>query len=282
VLGPVLALASALCWSAANVAIQGSSRRFGSWGALVWAQVIGGALVTVVALISEGPPHLPDQATASLIAAAATSAALAYAGLFQALRLGQVAVVTPIISAWSVVSVGWIAVAGGGVSRHVMAGVALVVIGNATVARTGSGGEARSPARAIGWAMASALGFGCMVPLIDRIGAATGRLWTIPWVWAGELAVGVPLLLALGQLSKRPKTIDDWVVAGRTGLFEVGGFISLTLALAYAPVAVVSPLSSLSTAGSVFLGLFLLKEKLQRATLVGAAIACAGVVVVNL
>lgn len=281
-LGTTLALGSAASWSAANIAIQSASRRFGSWGALVWAQVVGVIITVVAALVVHGPPPVPDAATALAIAGAGLFAALAYSGLFESLRLGQVAVVTPIISAWSVVSVAWAVFAGSPLSLLGGLGVALVVIGNAVLARTGSGDATDTPLAAAAWATASAIGFGCMVPLIDHIGESLGRLWAIPAVWGVELAVGVPILLRQRRLERVPKSRDDWVMAIRTGVFEVGGFIALTLALGAAPLTVVSPISSLSTAGSVILGILWLRERLRLATVIGAAVACAGVVVVNL
>jgi drug/metabolite transporter (DMT)-like permease len=282
VLGNALALASALSWSAANIAIQSASRRFGSWGALVWAQIIGGLLTVVAAAIVHGWPPALDGATALAIAGAGLCAGLAYSGLFESLRLGQVAVVTPIISAWAVVSVAWAVAAGSPLSVLGGLGVALVVLGNAILARTGSGKTSGTPISAIAWAMGSALGFGCMVPLIDDIGAHLGRLWAIPAVWSVELVIGVPILLRQRRLDRPPKSREDWIVAVRTALFEVGGFIALTLALGAAPVTVVSPISSLSTAGSVVLGLIWLRERLRPVTVLGATLACAGVVLVNM
>ena len=281
-LGTDPALTSALSWSAANLAIQSASRRFGTWGALVWAQVVGGLIAIVAASVVHGVPASVERSTLLAIVGAGVSAGLAYAGLFQSLRLGQVAVVTPIISAWAVVSVVWAVVAGARLSLVGALGVTAVVIGNGVLARTGSGAGSRTPAIAIAWAAGSALGFGCMVPLIDRIGDALGRLWAIPAVWTVELAVLLPILLRWGLLGPRPTGAADWIVAIRTGVFEVGGFIALTFALGLAPLTVVSPISSLSTAGSVILGIVVLRERMRPITVLGAALACLGVVLVNL
>ncbi|MEZ4438389.1 MAG: EamA family transporter [Polyangiaceae bacterium] len=285
-LGPLLAFGSALSWSAANVAVQASSRRFGSWGALISAQLVGGALATVLALALE-PWRPPELGLLPLVIGAGLAAALAYRGLFEALRGGQVGVVTPIISAWAIVSVGLGLVMGTPLSRLGALGVLLVALGNGLVARTGSGGqgteEERSTSRAaIAWALGAALGFGTMVPLIDRLGTSLGRLWTIPWVWAAELLLIVPWVVARGAVQAWPRTLRDWWITARSGVFEVGGFVALTLALALSPLAVVSPISSLSTALSVLLGLVLLRERLRPVTLAGAALASVGVVVVNL
>jgi drug/metabolite transporter (DMT)-like permease len=52
--------------------------------------------------------------------------------------------------------------------------------------------------------------------------------------------------------------------------------------MTHAPLSVLSPVSSLSTAASVALGMFLLGERLRPSAIVGAACASVGVVLVNL
>ena len=279
----LLALVSALSWACANASIKPSSQRFGTWGALVWAQLIGGSLGLIVVLIVEGAPQRIGAAATPLLVAG-LAAAIAYSGLFEALRRGQVAVVTPIISAWSLISVA-IAVLGDGaeISRFAFAGIALVVIGNVVLARSSGETQASAtPRSAIAIALLSALGFGVMVPALDAAGASVGRLWTVPLVWGIELAVIVPPLLLMRRLRRRPETRRDWFIASRAAVFEVGGFISISLALGAGSVALVSPLSSLSTAFSVAIGLTLLRERLRPITIAGAVAASAGVVLVNL
>lgn len=281
--GVALGLSSALSWSIANVSIQVSARRFGTFGALLWAQITGALLVLPVALLVHGVPDAPGLRELTALVVAGVAACVAYGGLFVSLERGQVAVVTPVVCGWAVVSVligalvfdaplgGW-----------AMLGVGLVLAGNVTLARQSGGGEGATPPSALLAALASAIGFGVLVPTIDILGEAFGRLWAIPCVWGAELVIGVPLLLRLRWMGERPRTAADWGVAGRTGLFEVSGFITLTLALGMAPVTIVAPVASLSTAFSVLLGIFWLRERLTPGAILGAAIASVGVVLVNL
>jgi drug/metabolite transporter (DMT)-like permease len=101
-------------------------------------------------------------------------------------------------------------------------------------------------------------------------------------VWGVELAIGVPVLRLLGRLGPRPRNRAEWSSVARASLFEAAGFVAVSIALGRAPTSVVSPLSSLSTAGSVLLGVLLLRERMARWALVGAACASLGVVLVNL
>jgi drug/metabolite transporter (DMT)-like permease len=280
-LGTALGLGSAVSWACANVSIKPSSQRFGSWSALVWTQLIGGLLVTLAALAFEGPPT-DVMASATPLLIAGVSAGVAYGGLFAALGSGQLAVIAPIISVWSVVSVGIAVVRDGApISVAGASGVVLVLLGNVVLARSGAERDGATPPSAVMLALVSSLGFGIMVPAIDHVRAGIGPLWTVPLVWAIELTILVPILWRLGKLERRPRSRYDLFVASRAAVFEVAGFICLSYGLAYAPVTVISPLSSLQTAGSVALGLLLLGERVRRSALLGAVAASIGVVLVN-
>lgn len=285
-LGTAWGLGSAVSWACANASIQVASRRVGSWSALVWAQIIGGLIAALVACAAEGVPDLASLGAAlPLIGGAGLAAALAYGGLFESLRRGQVAIVSPIISAWSAMSVLIAAVLGQPPTALVGAGVCMVVAGNVVVARSAAPSEGGSPAEtprsAIAWALAAACGFGVMVPLLAAAGSTVGRLWAVPLVWAVELGVLIPLLSRLGLLTA-PRGMADGVALFRAAVFEVGGFIALSLGLGVAAVSIVSPVSSLSTMGSVALGVFFLRERVARSALFGALLASLGVVVINL
>jgi uncharacterized membrane protein len=284
--GTLMALAGAVCWSFANMSIQSVARRLGSWSALVWIQLIGTATVVVAAYVFEGAPKVPDTATLTLIVVAGLSALLAYVGLFESLRRGQVAVVTPVIASWSVVSV----VIGvfqmdAPLGAAAALGIGLLVAGNVLLARYGrsrTGNITGTPTAALLWAGAATLGFGCMVPAVDAAGRALGRLWTIPMVWGVELTLLIPVLWLSGRLSRMPSGTQDWWEVARTAACEAGGLVAVSLALDHAPLTLVSPVASLSTAVTVALGVLLLRERLRTPALLGAALASLGVVLVNL
>ena len=120
-----------------------------------------------------------------------------------------------------------------------------------------------------------------MVPLIDRVGESVGRLWAVALVWGAELALLLPVVVGLRKLIL-PRGRADLLALGGAGVFEVGGFICLSLGLGAATVTIVSPAASLSTLGSVALGVLLLRERVARPALVGALVASVGVVVINL
>ena len=278
-MGPALALASAVCWAIANMMVQGVSRRIGSWSALVYVQASGALIALIVAVAVEGP--LPAIAPAAgPLAVSVLGACLAYAGLFEALRTGQVAIVTPIIASWSAMGVAvGVIFFDAPLSTVAAVGVALVLMGNATLALSTRGDGATS-ASAFLWAGLSAVGFATMVLAVDSLGAQIGRLWTIPAIWIPELAILTPALALTGRM--RRAAASDAPAILRTTAFELGGFMLLTTALAHAPVTLVSPLSSMSTAFAVLLGLAVLRERLSPQALLGATLVSGGAILVNL
>jgi len=286
VTGTLLGLLCALSWSFANVTIKTATRRFGTFAAVFASQIAGGLLVLLIAFTVEGLPGPVDGRTALMIGLAAVSACLAYGGLFAAFRRGQVAVLTPVVSAWTLVSVAiGVALFGETLTAGQGLGVVLVLAGNTLVAVFGTRrrpGEEPGGLGGIGAAAISALGFGVMTPAIDAVGESIGALWTVPAVWVVELALFVPVALKLGLVRAWPRTLRDWSVVSAPGVFEVIGFVAIVAGLGLAPIAVVAPASSLSTAFTIVLGLALLKERITRPALAGAFLAAAGVVAVSL
>jgi drug/metabolite transporter (DMT)-like permease len=290
--GTVLALATAWLWAAANLAIRSAAQRIGSWGALIGAQIVGGAAIVAAAIVVEGSPGRLDGQAMLALAIAAAASCVGYAGLFESLRRGPVSLVTPMISSWALLSMLVAAATERALpSRVALLGGGMVIIGNALVARTtGSRPDARAETTsdaardgtrlALGWALLAAVGFGAMVPAVNTVGARVGRLWAIPIVWMCELAIAVPVIGRLRMFGPRPRA-RDWPALLGAGLLEAGGFVALSIALARSSVAVVSPLASLSTTITVLFGVVWLRERPHFLALLGAAIACAGVVLVH-
>ncbi|MCA9321686.1 MAG: DMT family transporter [Planctomycetes bacterium] len=278
----MLGLASALLWSLANLAIQPASRRFGTFGALALAQALGVLLAVLAAWPLEGGPAWPDTVTWSWIFGAALAAVLAYGGLFDALRRGRLSVCAPIISAWSaltvVVALVFYAERPGRVG---LVGVVMVLLGNVLLGRSSArDGANRGEDGAIVSALLSAVGFGLFVPALREVGARTGELWAVAWVWGLELVIALPILWRLGFLPRWPRG-RDWRLVGLSGGLEVAGCIALSLAANLAPMSEVAPASSLTTAFSVSWGLLILRERLRPIAIAGAIAASVGVLLVN-
>jgi drug/metabolite transporter (DMT)-like permease len=256
--GTVLALATAWLWAAANLAIRSAAQRIGSWGALIGAQIVGGAAIVAAAIVVEGSPGRLDGQAMLALAIAAAASCVGYAGLFESLRRGPVSLVTPMISSWALLSMLVAAATERALpSRVALLGGGMVIIGNALVARTtGSRPDARAET--------------------TSDAARDGTRLALGWA----LLAAVPVIGRLRMFGPRPRA-RDWPALLGAGLLEAGGFVALSIALARSSVAVVSPLASLSTTITVLFGVVWLRERPHFLALLGAAIACAGVVLVH-
>jgi drug/metabolite transporter (DMT)-like permease len=191
------------------------------------------------------------------------------------------------MSSWAVISSA-IAVLGFGerLRPTQLVGAALVVAGVLLISRhaqsTPGPGAASSPTGpGRHWllaALGAAVGFGVLIPAMDRMAPATGRLGSVCVVYAADIVLGLPIALGL-RVSLRPPPLSAWGAVALAGLFETAGFVCIALGAMVAPLAVVSPLASLASAITVVYAWLALRERPSRPAALGAALAAAGVLV---
>jgi drug/metabolite transporter (DMT)-like permease len=197
------------------------------------------------------------------------------------------------MSSWSVVAAALsLGILGERVRRIHLLGAGLVVAGVLVVSRFSQTADAIAPGAgvpdragrergALLAAVGAALGFGVLIPAIDRLAPAAGRLGAIPIVFLLDLVLGIPLAL-VARVDLRPPPRAAWPTVAAAGLFETIGFVWISLGVAGAPVAVVSPLAGLASAFTVLFAWVVLRERPPALVLAGAAVACAGVVTLAL
>jgi len=286
-IGVLLGLAASASWAIANVAVQRSARHVGSFRALLWAQVVG-VVAVLPALPFDARVAAPTAVFAVWVLVAGAAALLAYVCLFYAFEHGRLTLAVPVMSSWAVIASGLsLVIFHEAVRPAQLAGAACVVAGAVIVSRfarsttAGGGGERAGAPR---WLLASfgaALGFGLLIPMIGLLSPVTGRLGVIPVVYVADIVLGVPLARRFG-VSLAPPRGPAWFAIILAGLFETAGFACIVLASRFAPLALVSPLSSLASAFTVLAAWALLGERPAPPVLVGAALVCAGVVTLAL
>ncbi|HEY4183421.1 MAG TPA: DMT family transporter, partial [Polyangia bacterium] len=175
--GIVMGLLASASWAAANVFIQRAGRAVGPFRALVWAQVTGGLLLLPIALLLDHRSGVtPGAEFLTWTIVAALSAVVAYTSMFYAFERGRLSVVVPVMSSWSVIAAAVsIAILHQRIRHAQLAGASSVVLGVLIVSRyaqadphagVGTSGRARG---ALGASIAAALGFGVLIPAIDRL-----------------------------------------------------------------------------------------------------------------
>jgi drug/metabolite transporter (DMT)-like permease len=281
--GMLLGLGASASWALANVVVQRAGRAVGALQGLFWAQLVGiGLALGVGALLGERPA-VPTSGDALWIAVAGAAGLLGYFCLFYAFEHGRLTLAVPIMSSWAVLSsalsllvfherltpgqlLGAVSVIGG----------AVVVSRHAQTLGGGASGKRWLPA-----AVAAAIGFGVLVPAMRRLSPVFGPIGTVGVVYAADLALALPFVLALRARLALPPA-SAWPAIALAGFFETAGSACITLGARHAPLAIVSPLASLASAFTVLYAWAILRERPANGVLIGAALVSAGVVVLAL
>ncbi len=284
--GILFGLGASTSWALANVAIARAGRSVGSLRALLWAQVTGFGMAALASVALDERQLALVPSLGGWIAAAAVAALIGYGCMFYAFQHGRLTVAVPIMSSWAVISAALsIAVFGERLGGTQLAGGAAVVVGALLVSRYAhaEGGRASGGAtpRWLLAAVGGAIGFGVLIPMMDRLVPAFGSIGAVGAVYVADLVLGLPLAL-LFRIGLRPPSGAAWWPILAAGFFETAGFACIIVGSRFAPVALVSPFASLASAITVVYAWAVLRERPPRLILVGAAFVTAGVVILAL
>ncbi len=284
--GVLLGLGASACWALANVAVARAGRAVGSVRALLWAQLAGAVMAALASVAIDDRNLALWSSLGGWLAAAGVSALLAYVCLFYAFEHGKLTIAVPIMSSWAVIAAALsIGVFHERLAGAQVAGAAAVVAGALVVSRFAQG----EVSRAVGgprprWLLASvgaAIGFGVLIPVIARLTPAFGSVGAIGAVYLADIVLGLPFALLL-RIDLRPPARAAWWPVLAAGFFETAGFACITVGARFAPLALISPFASLASALTVLYAWTILRERPARAVLIGAALVCAGVVILAL
>jgi drug/metabolite transporter (DMT)-like permease len=294
ILGVLLALLTSVSWAFGNVFVQKSGRAIGTVRATLWALVVGGTAAGVLSLALETRQQPISASVLAWTAAAGLAGLLAYGCLFYAFEHAPLTLAVPVVSCWCLIAgllsfavfgerPGALPLVGASI---VLAGVLLVSLGAgvSSVNRGGPGGAstARMGGRgALVIALGAALGFGVMVPALTQVAGVWGPLGATAVVYFVVVALGLPVALVSG-IDVRPPPRAAWGLVLATGCSETLGFVCLALARHFAPMTVVTPVSSLAATLTVLYAWLVLDERPPRLAAAGAALACAGVVMLSI
>jgi drug/metabolite transporter (DMT)-like permease len=283
--GVFFGLGASASWAIANVGVQRSARQVGALRAMLWSGLVGLALLAIAVPALGEPVRRPAAVDAAWLVGAAGAALLAYGCMFYAFEHGRLSVAVPVVSSWAVLAG---ALSLGLLHERVrtaqLAGAGAVVLGAIIVSRYAqhdAGAPSGTRARWLPAAIGAAVGFGLLIPAIGRLAPVVGSLGAVGAVYAAALALGLPLAWR-ARASLAPPPARALVSIALTGLFETAGFACIALGGRAAPLAVVSPLSSLASAFTVAYAWIVLRERPPLPVAMGAVIACTGVIALAL
>jgi drug/metabolite transporter (DMT)-like permease len=272
----VLALAAGAAWGGSCFLSGSQTRRTSLWTVLVVSQLAGLGLMAGVVL-ARGRA-LPGEVVLTALAAGVLSV-VSIAASYQALAIGVMCIVGPIISLSVAVPVVVGLLAGERPSALQLAGIAVALGGVVLASREKSAGmhhQATSRA-SVGFAVLTAVVWGVVMVLYAR-GGETDAAWTVFLSRATSTAI-----LALAFIVARPRLkLTRAAVAPimAIGAFEVAGNQLFSVAATLGYLSVASVLSAVYPVFLIVLAHLLLHERLSRTQQVGIAAALAGVALI--
>lgn len=275
----LLALLSSALWGTGDFLGGRGARRLPVLTVLAWVQLagLGFGLVVLVAF-------RPDASTEGVAwgAAAGVVGALAIGTFYAALAAGAMSLVAP-LSACGAVIPAVVAIAGGeSPSALVLAGLVLALAGAALVAREPADGPMEPlSGRALGLAIASAVGIGVLLTLLQHASEIDGSSALTAVLAARAAAVPLTLAVVLSRGGGLRTARGERAPLLAAGVFDTSANALFAVATTKGSDAVAAVLGSLYPVMTVLLAATLLRERVARPQAIGIAIALAGVVLVS-
>jgi drug/metabolite transporter (DMT)-like permease len=280
----VLALASAVCYGAADFLGGLTSKRASTFAIVVLSQFAGLVLLFVMfPLLPDAAPVRADYLWGAL---AGLTGGVGVALLYRALAIGVMAVVAPTTAVCAVVIPVLAAVVLGERPEAVtFAGIALAIVAIALVSQSthpdpnGDGREQKAGAR--GYAFSLALLSGVVIGFFYLALARTSDragLWPLVAARIVSVALFSGMAFLTSQSLRVPSGIRITVVAGGA-LDMIANFLYL-IATRSGPLSVVVTLASLYPASTVLLARVVLHERLSRLQWLGVVCAMVAVMMI--
>ncbi len=281
-------LSSALLYGVSDLLSQRMTRIIGVLGVLWWVLLSTTLVVVPIALVVDGLPTGGAQWQGAAYAAGAGVLYLAaFWCAFTALKVGDLAVVAPLISMQAGFVVAFAFIDGEQIASLQAVAITLAVVGGLLVAMQGS---ARSAAGA-GYAVLAAVSWALALLLFQRAGDISWLAQTA-WSRSASTLVFIPVAVLLQRRGgagdrvsgKRTpadsrRTVPLWCVAA--GLLELLGLMAATIAVQLGPLAVAGVTVSQYATVAVVLGIVLLRERLRPHQLIGVGCTVVAVSVLS-
>ncbi len=284
----IFALAAALSWGLADFMGAVSTRRVGLLLTMCIGQVVTLAVLGIAAATMRGSgPHLPWADLAALVASGILGAA-AYAGFYRALQLGPVSLVSPIFSAYAVITVLLAVLIGREkLAAAAAAGIAVTIGGVVLASASGPPGQGQHgqgrPGRLAGrrtgiWFVLAAMAcWGVTTYILGRTAEHLG--WFVPVaasrVVTFAILLAVTAAAAMGHRVRRPRP-GDLALPAAAGLFDVLAFLAYTRASQGGAVWLAAAASACFPLVVIAGGVLVFGERLRRVQVLGVSLTIAG------
>jgi uncharacterized membrane protein len=292
----ILALAAALSWGLADFMGAVSTRRVGLLLTMCIGQVVTLAVLGIVAATMRGSGlHLPSADLAALVLSGILGAA-SYAGFYRALQIGPVSLVSPIFSAYAVITALLAVLLGQEtIAAAAAVGILVTIDGVALASASGQQGQGqpgppvqgrhgRPAGRRTGiWlALASMVAWGVTTYILGRTAEQLG--WFVPVAVSRAVTfailLGITAAAALGHRVHRPRP-RDLALPAIAGLFDVLAFLAYSRASQGGAVAVTAAASACFPLIVIAGGVLVFGERLRKVQILGISLTIVGLFVLG-
>jgi drug/metabolite transporter (DMT)-like permease len=300
-MGILFGLTAAISWGVADFVVTRIARDLGVAQAFFYVQVIGMGLIGLLLLAS---PALPAP-TASMWLLVVGIGLFNLAGtllLYRSFAIGTLVLVSPIASAFAVVSALLALLGGERPALLALLGALLLIGGVVVVTRSQPGTDDQRPTTkdersafvgrwslvvgrqvppGVPEAIGVALCFGISFWALDFVTPALGILWPVLVL---RIVEAVAVVLFLLRLRTPPARLTRGMAALvlAAAALDTLAFVAFNLGIGSAYTSIVTALASLFSAVTVLLAWAILRERLAPAQWAGVAIILAGVLLVSL
>lgn len=300
-MGILFGLAAAICWGVADFVVTRIARELGVAQAFFYVQVIGMGLIGLLLLANPALPA-PTAGIWLLVVGIGVFNMVGTLLLYRAFAIGTLAMVSPIASAFAVVSALLALLAGERPALLALLGALVLVGGVVIVSRaqneTENGGlRTKDDSSAIlrpsssvfrrrlppgvPEAIGVALCFGVSFWALNFVTPALGILWPVLVLRIVE-AIAVVLFLLRRRTPPARLTRGMAALVLAAAALDTLAFVAFNLGISSAYTSVVTALASLFSAVTVLLAWAILRERLAPMQWAGVAIILAGVLLVSL
>jgi drug/metabolite transporter (DMT)-like permease len=284
-MGILLGVLTALTWGGSDFLARFATERMGTLRTLLYMQLIGFILLTMALPWLGGWGHLTDGSGWQPWAWGALAGgvnAISTLSLYRSFEIGKMAVVAPLSASYPVLTIALSLFSGERLSAPRATGIACTMIGVLLVAAgekapDGNNAEAmRRSGKGIGWALASAVGFGLLFWLLGlRVIPRVGAPQTVWMIRLTCTLIAAAVILVARQPIKLPR--NTRLISLGMGLGDTAAFVLSNRAMQIEQVAVVSVLGSLYGAVTVALASIVLREHVSRWQWAGIAAIFSGI-----
>jgi drug/metabolite transporter (DMT)-like permease len=285
-MGFLFGLATAIGWGSADFIARFATRKIGTLRALFYMQFCGLLVLTFFLSRLHAWGHLFDGsgwrpwAWGFLAGGCNTLAMLAF---YRCIEIGKLSVVAPLSASYPALTLLLSVLSGERLTIARICGIVFTMIGVLLVARgeAQADGAAKTVHEGVIWAICASVAFGFLFWILGvRVIAATGHAATVWMIRLTGSIVTFCILRCKRLPIAQPLGAASWQTAAM-GLLDTGAFILSNRGMQLEQVSVITVLSSLYGAVTVFLAAIFLRERVAPAQWLGIVAIFAGIVLIG-